>query len=59
MTDKTQLGTIAYIEDEEALLVRVKHGWKYILVSNNSNLKHFSINQSLLLIFAVEYNNFS
>ncbi|XP_050420760.1 collagen alpha-1(XVIII) chain-like [Adelges cooleyi] len=30
MTDKTQVGTIAFIVEEEALLVRVSLGWQYI-----------------------------
>ncbi|VVC43057.1 C-type lectin fold,Collagen triple helix repeat,C-type lectin-like/link domain,Collagenase [Cinara cedri] len=30
VTDRTQVGTIAFIVEEEALLVRVAHGWQYI-----------------------------
>ncbi|XP_025195746.1 collagen alpha-1(XVIII) chain-like isoform X2 [Melanaphis sacchari] len=30
VTDRTQMGTIAFIVEEEALLVRVTRGWQYI-----------------------------
>lgn len=33
MSSTTPVGTIAYIIDEEALLVRVNKGWQYIAVS--------------------------
>lgn len=28
------VGTIAYVVDEEAVLVRVNKGWQYLVVSN-------------------------
>jgi len=34
VTDRTQMGTIAFIIEEEALLVRVTRGWQYISVSH-------------------------
>jgi hypothetical protein len=33
MSSVSPVGTIAYIIDEEALLVRVNNGWQYIAVS--------------------------
>jgi hypothetical protein len=33
MSAVSPVGTIAYIIDEEALLVRVNNGWQYIAVS--------------------------
>lgn len=33
MSAVSPVGTIAYIIDEEALLVRVNKGWQYIAVS--------------------------
>lgn len=33
MSAVSQVGTLAYIIDEEALLVRVNNGWQYIAVS--------------------------
>lgn len=35
MSSLSPVGTIAYIIDEEALLVRVNKGWQYIAVSIN------------------------
>jgi hypothetical protein len=34
MSSVSPVGTIAYIIDEEALLVRVNNGWQYIAVSS-------------------------
>ena len=43
MSSTSPVGTIAYIIDEEALLVRVNKGWQYIAVSvgamNNAEVK--------------------
>lgn len=36
VTDRTQVGTIAFVVDEEALLVRVTRGWQYISVSEHN-----------------------
>lgn len=33
MSGASPVGTLAYIIDEEALLVRVNSGWQYIAVS--------------------------
>lgn len=33
MSDASPVGTIAYVIEEEALLVRVNNGWQYIAVS--------------------------
>lgn len=45
MSAESPVGTLAYIIDEEALLVRVNNGWQYIAVSNrfkgNINYKAF------------------
>lgn len=34
MTGATSTGTLAYIVEEQALLVRVNNGWQYIAVRN-------------------------
>lgn len=36
MSSTSPVGTLAYIIDEEALLVRVNKGWQYIAVSTPS-----------------------
>lgn len=33
MTSAASLGTIAYIIDEQAVLVRINTGWQYVAVS--------------------------
>jgi hypothetical protein len=33
MSSVSPVGTLAYVIDEEALLVRVNNGWQYIAVS--------------------------
>lgn len=35
MSGVSPVGTLAYIIDEQALLVRVNNGWQYIAVSIN------------------------
>lgn len=35
MSSVSPVGTLAYIIDEQALLVRVNNGWQYIAVSIN------------------------
>ena len=35
MSNLSPVGTLAYIIDEEALLVRVNNGWQYIAVSKS------------------------
>lgn len=37
------VGTIAYVIDEEALLVKVNKGWQYIAVSFNISFMHDEI----------------
>lgn len=34
MTSVSPVGTLVYVIEEEALLVRVNNGWQYIAVSN-------------------------
>lgn len=36
VTAVSAVGTLAYIIEEEALLVRVNNGWQYIAVSSSS-----------------------
>ena len=35
MSDISPLGTLAFVLEEESLLVRVSEGWQYVAVSEN------------------------
>lgn len=43
MSLASPVGTLAYIIDEEAVLVRVNKGWQYIAVSNCIFVRTFKI----------------
>lgn len=36
-TSSVKVGTFSYLIDEEAVLVRVNNGWKYLMVKVSSN----------------------
>lgn len=42
MSSVSPVGTLAYVVEEEALLVRVNNGWQYIAVSFHNDPLHKS-----------------
>ena len=55
MSNVSPVGTLAYIIEEEALLVRVKNGWQYIAVSvSRRDCVH--VTYKFLVILNVTFN---
>ena len=50
-------GSLAYTEDEEAMLVRVGSGWQYVLVSERNGMHKAKKNPSFLLFTAWDFGD--
>lgn len=56
MSSVSPVGTLAYIIDEQALLVRVNNGWQYIAVSTSLVFNYFQ-NKSDILKLSNNHNS--
>ena len=50
-------GSLAYTEDEEAMLVRVGSGWQYVLVSEGNEMHNRAKILSFLLFTAWDFDD--